>query len=39
VFPGASHRIQTDAGTRLATGYLNTLTQWIKARASVNADI
>jgi pimeloyl-ACP methyl ester carboxylesterase len=39
VFPGASHRIQTDAGTRLATGYLDTLTQWIKARASVNADI
>lgn len=39
VFPGASHRIQTDSGTRLATGYLDTLTQWIKAHGDHRADI
>lgn len=33
VFPGAGHRIQVDASTRLAPGYLRTLAQWIKARA------
>ena len=38
VFPGASHRIQADAGTRLAPGYLHTLTQWIKARAGIGPD-
>ena len=30
VYPGASHRIQASGGTRLAPGYLSTLTQWIK---------
>jgi uncharacterized protein len=29
VFPGADHRIQAGIGSRLAPGYLNTLTQWI----------
>jgi hypothetical protein len=38
VFPGASHRIQANAGTRLAPGYLRTLTQWIKARAGIDPD-
>jgi uncharacterized protein len=38
VFPGASHRMRTDAGTRLAPGYLDTLTQWIKARTAINPD-
>ncbi|WP_406315059.1 alpha/beta hydrolase [Streptosporangium sp. NBC_01639] len=38
VFPGADHRIQTDGGTRLAPGYLTTLTRWIKARTGPNLD-
>jgi uncharacterized protein len=38
VFPGASHRIQENAGTRLAPGYLRTLTQWIKAQADIDPD-
>ncbi|HEY7146246.1 MAG TPA: alpha/beta hydrolase [Streptosporangiaceae bacterium] len=38
VFPGASHRIQANAGTHLAPGYLHTLTQWIKARADIGPD-
>jgi hypothetical protein len=27
VFPGASHKMRTGAGTRLASGYLHTLTR------------
>jgi uncharacterized protein len=38
VFPGAGHRIQADASTRLAPGYLHTLAQWIKARAGIDPD-
>jgi hypothetical protein len=38
VFPGATHRIQADAGTRLAPGYLPTLTRRIKARAGIGPD-
>lgn len=32
VFPGADHRVRTDDGTRLAPGYLDTLTRWIIGR-------
>ncbi|MFE9749558.1 alpha/beta hydrolase family protein [Saccharothrix saharensis] len=32
VFPGADHRVRTDGGTRLAPGYLDTLTRWIIGR-------
>ncbi|UJW35737.1 hypothetical protein L3Q67_19240 [Saccharothrix sp. AJ9571] len=28
--PGAGHRIQLDGGTRLAPGYLETLTSWVR---------
>lgn len=38
VFPSASHRMQTDAGTRLAPNYPDTLTRWIKARTAINPD-
>ena len=38
VFPRAGHRIQADASTRLAPGYLPTLAQWINAQASIGAD-
>lgn len=38
VFPGAGHRIQADAGRRLAPGYLHTLTRWIKARSGIDPD-
>jgi uncharacterized protein len=36
VFPGASHRMQTDLGARLATGYVDTLTRWSKARTAIS---
>jgi hypothetical protein len=38
VFPGADHRIRANAGTRLAPGYLPTLTEWIKARTGTESD-
>jgi len=38
VFPGASHKMPTGAGTRLASGYLNTPTRWIKAWTGVSLD-
>jgi len=41
VFPGASHKMRTGAGTRLASGYVDTLTRWIKAwaeRTGINPD-
>ncbi|NUT49186.1 MAG: alpha/beta hydrolase [Saccharothrix sp.] len=34
VFPGADHRVRTDRGTRLAPGYLDTLTRWITGRGA-----
>lgn len=37
VFPGADHRIQVDAGTRMAPGYLPTLTHWINAWAGIES--
>jgi hypothetical protein len=38
VYPGASHRIQASGGTRLAPGYLSTLTQWIKDHSCTGPD-
>jgi uncharacterized protein len=35
IFPGADHRVRTHGGTRLAPGYLTTLTQWIRHQADV----
>ncbi|MFL6122802.1 alpha/beta hydrolase family protein [Actinophytocola sp.] len=37
LFPGADHRLHTEAGTRLATGYLETLTRWIERFSGVRA--
>ncbi|MEJ2856018.1 MULTISPECIES: alpha/beta hydrolase family protein [unclassified Saccharothrix] len=34
VFPSADHRVRTDNGTRVAPGYLDTLTRWITDRTS-----
>jgi pimeloyl-ACP methyl ester carboxylesterase len=34
VFPQANHRVHTDAGARLAPGYLGFLTRWINSQAS-----
>ena len=38
VLPGASHKMRTGAGTRLASGYLHTLTRWIKAWTGISPD-
>ncbi len=38
VFPGASHKMRTGAGTRLASGYLHTLTRRIEAWTGISPD-